>query len=464
MSFPTNFLWGASVSAFQAEGAHLLDGKSLSVADLRLKKAADAYGLADSSVSIDFYHRYKEDIQLMKECGLKSFRFSIAWTRLIPDGDGSINPKGVAFYNDLINELIKNDIQPIVTLYHFDLPQVLVERYNGFASRKCIDDFVNYAKVCFENFGDRVAYWLTINEHMVITEIPAFQGLTDLKISFQAFHHMCIAHALVTKLYHSLKLPGQIGPCISYNTRFPATVNSKDVMLAYDLDDNNVFALIDVHYYGKYPQYFINYLTKRGVMFEMEEGDEALLANAKPDFIAINWYVTEVVGQYVGENMHGEYIGPDLPRQSRSVEGVYQYYKNPYTPYSEYNWNRDGMGLRFALRRLYARYRLPIMITENGWSANETLGEDGCVHDQMRIEYFKEMVEAMSLAIDDGVELFSFNPWSFIDILSASQGMDKRYGMVFVDRSNNDLKELKRYKKDSFYWYQNVIKHNGEIK
>ena len=122
------------------------------------------------------------------------------------------------------------------------------------------------------------------------------------------------------------------------------------------------------------------------------------------------------------------------------------------------------MGLRFALRRLYARYRLPIMITENGWSANETLGEDGCVHDQMRIEYFKEMVEAMSLAIDDGVELFSFNPWSFIDILSASQGMDKRYGMVFVDRSNDDLKELKRYKKDSFYWYQNVIKHNGEIK
>ncbi len=463
MSFPKDFLWGGSISAFQAEGAYQEDGKSLTVADIRLKKASDENGLADSSVAVDFYHHYKEDIQLMKECGLKSFRFSIAWSRIIPDGCGEINPKGIAYYRNLIEELIKNDIVPIVTLYHFDFPQALIEKYNGFASRECIQDFVRYAKVCFENFGDIVPYWLTINEQMVITELPFFQGLTDLKTSYQAFHHMCIAHALVTKLYRSMHFIGQIGPCISYTTRLPATVNSKDMMLAYQMDDLNVFSLIDVHYYGEYPPYFINELKRKNLMFDVLPEDQELLADARPDFIAINWYVTEVVGQYVSENMPKEYNGPDLPRQGRSVVGEYQYYKNPYTPYSEYNWNRDGVGLRFALRRLYARYRLPIMITENGWSANEKLGTDRKIHDDMRIAYFKEMIEQMSLAIDDGVKLFSFNPWSFIDLLSSSQGMDKRYGMVYVDRTNDDLKELKRIKKDSFYYYKDVISKNGAM-
>lgn len=463
MSFPKDFLWGGSISAFQAEGAYQEDGKGLTVADLRLKKASDENGLADSSVAVDFYHHYKKDIQLMKECGLKSFRFSIAWSRIIPDGCGEVNSKGIAYYRDLIEELIKNDIVPIVTLYHFDFPQALIEKYNGFASRECIQDFVRYAKVCFENFGDIVPYWLTINEQMVITELPFFQGLTDLKTSYQAFHHMCIAHALVTKLYRSMQFNGQIGPCISYTTRLPATVNSKDMMLAYQMDDLNVFSLIDVHYYGEYPPYFINELKRKNLMFDVLPEDQELLADARPDFIAINWYVTEVVGQYVSENMSEEYSGPDLPRQGRSVVGEYQYYKNPYTPYSEYNWNRDGIGLRFALRRLYARYRLPVMITENGWSANEKLDTDGKIHDDMRIAYFKEMVEQMSLAIDDGVELFSFNPWSFIDLLSSSQGMDKRYGMVYVDRTNDDLKELKRIKKDSFYYYKDVISKNGAM-
>ena len=463
MSFPKDFLWGGSISAFQAEGAYQEDGKSLTVADIRLKKASDENGLADSSVAVDFYHHYKEDIQLMKECGLKSFRFSIAWSRIIPDGYGEINSKGIAYYRNLIEELIKNDIVPIVTLYHFDFPQALIEKYNGFASRECIQDFVRYAKVCFENFGDIVPYWLTINEQMVITELPFFQGLTDLKTSYQAFHHMCIAHALVTKLYRSMHFIGQIGPCISYTTRLPATVNSKDMMLAYQMDDLNVFSLIDVHYYGEYPPYFINELKRKNLMFDVLPEDQELLADARPDFIAINWYVTEVVGQYVSKSMPEEYSGPDLPRQGRSVVGEYQYYKNPYTPYSEYNWNRDGVGLRFALRRLYARYRLPIMITENGWSANEKLGTDRKIHDDMRIAYFKEMIEQMSLAIDDGVKLFSFNPWSFIDLLSSSQGMDKRYGMVYVDRTNDDLKELKRIKKDSFYYYKDVISKNGAM-
>lgn len=457
MNFPKNFLWGASSSAFQCEGAYLDDGKTLTVADIRSIEASKRLNIADTSITVDFYHHYKEDIALMKACGFTSFRFSISWARLIPNGTGEINPKAVAFYQDVISELKKNGIEPIVTLYHFDLPQVLIDRYNGFASRKCIDDFVAYAKVCFETFKD-VKYWLTINEQMVITFIPPFQGLKDTKTSFQAFHHMCIANALVTKLYHSLNLGGMIGPCISYTTRLPATVNSMDSMIAYQQDALHVFALIDAHVYGKYPQYFINHLNKKGLMFEIEEGDYDLMKDAYPDFLGLNWYVTDAIGQYVDEKeSFNNYEGPAMPRQERAVKGEYQFYRNPYTKYSEYNWNMDPVGLRFALRRLYDIYRLPMMITENGWSANETISEDGCIHDDLRIEYFQGMVEQMSLALEDGVELIGFNPWSFTDVLSASQGMDKRYGLVYVDRDNHDLKTMKRIPKDSYYWYQKTI-------
>ena len=433
------------------------DGKTITVADLRSIESRKQLSISDTSVTVDFYHHYKEDIALMKACGFTSFRFSISWARLIPNGTGKINPKAVSFYQDVIKELKENGIEPIVTLYHFDLPQVLVERYNGFVSRKCIDDFVAYAKVCFKTFKD-VKYWLTINEQMVITFIPFFQGLKTTKESFQTFHHMCIANALVTKLNHQMNLNGMIGPCISYTTRLPATSNSKDSMIAYQQDALHVFALIDAHVYGVYPQYFINELKRKGLTFEMKDGDEDLMKDACPDFLGLNWYVTDVIGQYVDENdSFNNYQGPAMPRQDRAVKGEYQFYKNPYTKYSEYLWNMDPVGLRFALRRLHDIYRLPMMITENGWAANETIAEDGGIHDKLRIEYLEGMVEQMSLAIEDGVNLIGFSPWSFTDVLSSSQGMDKRYGLVYVDRDNQHLNTLKRIPKDSYYWCQKTI-------
>lgn len=462
MSFPNDFLWGASISAFQAEGAKEEDGKGLTVADLRCEEVKNRLHTADTSVASDFYHRFQEDIKLMKECGLKSFRFSISWARIFPNGNGKINQKGLDYYNKVIDKLIANNIVPIVTLFHFDLPQGLIEQYKGFCSRQCIEDFVNYARVCFENFGDRVQYWLTINEQDVIANIPFFNGLTDIKESMQANHHMNIANALVMKLYHSMNLKGQIGPCMSYPTRYPASVDPKDQFLAMHLDDMNIFALLDVLIYGEYPKYYINELKKKDILFEIQEGDLLLLKGAHPDFIAINWYTSEIVGQYVDGDSFDDYDGPALPRKNRSEKGVAQYYQNPYTKYSKYGWNIDGVGLRYALRKLYSRYHMPIMITENGFSDVEEL-DNGQIHDQERIEYFTEMVKNMALAIDDGVELFSYNPWSFIDVLSSSQGMDKRYGLVFIDRTNDDEKELKRVKKDSFYWYKKCIENNGKV-
>lgn len=461
-NFPKNFLWGASMSAFQTEGAITEDGRTLSVADIRVKKMSQRFHTADTSVATDFYHRYKEDIKLMADCGLKSFRFSLSWSRIFPDGNGKVNEKGVEFYDDVINELIKYNIKPIVTLLHFDFPQSLIDQYQGFYSRKSIKDFLNYAKFCFNHFGDRVPYWLTINEQDVLANIPFFNGFENLSQSIQADHHMNIANALTMKLYHSLNLNGKIGPCLSYPTRYPASTDPKDQFIAMNLDDLGIFHLVDTLIYGKYPAYYLNHLKDNGISFHMEKGDMDLLANANPDFLAINWYTSEVVGQYIDADQVDNYKGPDLPRQNRSEKGVAQYYNNPHTEYGDFNWNIDGVGLHLALRKIYERYHLPLMITENGLALKEKV-EQGKIHDSKRINYLNQMVENMSLAIKDGVELFSYNPWSFTDVLSSSQGMDKRYGLVYIDRTNTDLKNLKRIPKDSFYWYQDCIKKNGVI-
>lgn len=339
MSFPKEFLWGGASSAFQVEGAREEDGKGLSIADIRSDKNKEKLGIASTDVAVDFYHHYKEDIQLMKECGLKAFRMSIAWSRIFPNNNTDINKKGVEFYHAVFDELLKNGIEPIVTLYHFDLPLWEVEQNKGFLSRNCIQDFVDYCSLCFQEYGTKVKYWLTINEQSIVTAIPAFQGLDNLKDSYQAFHHMSLANALVIKKYRSMKLQGMIGPCISYSTVYPASPDPKDIMIAYNEDDIKVFSLIDVHVYGKYPKYFLNYLEKEGILFDMLPEDEEILANAKPDYLGLNWYCTSVIGHYIGKEMFGEYQGQALPRQERCKVGVYQYYKNPYTPYSEYNWN-----------------------------------------------------------------------------------------------------------------------------
>lgn len=461
--FPKDFLWGASTSAFQVEGAYAEDGKGLTVADLRCMESGKKKKIADIQIASDFYHRYKEDVELMKLCGLKSFRFSISWARLYPDCSGRLNKKGIDFYDKLIYTLLESGIEPIVTLYHFDLPQWMMEEYGGFASRQAITDFLKYAKTCFLYFGDRVKYWLTINEEDVLANIPEFSGLNSVKESWQAYHHMNIANAQVMRLYHSLNLSGKIGPCISYCTVYPATLDPKDQLLAYEIEDIYSFSIMDVLIHGEYPAYLVKRLREKDLMFEIQPGDKELMMEAKPDFIGANWYTTEVVGQYVEESgSFGEYDGPELPRRRRKEKGFVQYYQNPYTKYSNPEWNTDGVGFRLALRKLYERYHLPIMVTENGLSCEYEKLEEGKVHDNNRVEYLQEMVKAMKLAIEDGVKILGYNPWSFIDLISSSQGMEKRYGLVYVNRTNEDLKDLNRYPKDSFYWYQNCIRNNGE--
>lgn len=460
--FPKEFLWGASTSAFQVEGAYNEDGKGLSVADTASFKHSDQY--ADTKVAADFYHHYQEDIAMMAELGLKSYRFSISWTRIYPMGDEEKpNEAGIAFYRNVLKELHRYGIEPIVTLYHFDMPQHLLDLYGGWSDRRSIEDYVKYARTCFERFGDFVTYWLTINEQNLMVRkdklmcIQETDGQKKEKIRHQMNHHMFLAGARAIKLCHELCPKAKIGPTFAYLPSYPATCRPEDMIAAMDADNLFNYYLTDIHVYGKYPQYYVNYLKEHDWYPSFAEGDEEILKEGKPDFLGFNYYLT-FAAQYCPEDVEK----PDyLSILNLVVPGRFCYVKNPYLTATEYGWQIDPVGFRRALMELYQRYQLPVMITENGMGTHDVLSEDGKIHDDYRIQYLKTHIEEMKKAIDDGVEVISYNTWTFMDVVSSSDGFQKRYGLVYVDRDELDEKELKRIPKDSFYYYQKLIQQNG---
>ncbi|MCD8363377.1 MAG: glycoside hydrolase family 1 protein [Lachnospiraceae bacterium] len=456
--FPEGFLWGASTSAFQVEGAYAEDGKGLSVADTASLKHSDVY--ADTKVAADFYHHYREDIVLMAELGLKSYRFSINWTRIYPNGDDEQpNEAGLRFYDKVLDELEKYGIEPIVTLYHFDMPQHLVDAYGGWADRRCIRDFVKYARTCFERYGNRVRYWLTINEQNLMVRKDKLLDIREEdpqkkeQIRHQMNHHMFLAGAEVIKLCHRMCPGAKIGPTFAYLPSYPATCKPEDVLAAMDSDNLYNYYLTDIHVYGKYPQYYRNYLEEHGWFPQFADGDEEILAGAKPDFLGFNYYLT-YAAEYCPEDVeNADY----LSILNLVVPGHFRYVKNPYLKATEYGWQIDPVGFRKSLMELYQRYQLPVMITENGMGTHDVLSEDGKIHDDYRINYLKSHIEEMRKAVCDGVEVLSYNVWAFLDLVSSSDGFSKRYGLVYIDRTEHDLKQLARIPKDSFYFYQKVI-------
>ena len=459
--FPVDFLWGASTSAFQVEGGYDEGGKGLSVADTASFAHSDKY--ADTKVAADFYHKYKEDIALMAELGLKSYRFSIAWTRILPNGDDeNANEEGVKFYHSILDELEKHNIEPIVTLYHFDLPQSLQDRFGGWADRHTIDAFAHYSEICFREFGSRIKYWLTINEQNLMIRKEGLIRINETdpvkkeKLRHQMNHHMFLANARAIKLCHKLCPNAKIGPTFAYLPSYPASCKPEDMMAALEADNFYNYYLTDVYVYGKYPEYYLRFLEEQNAVPVITEEDEKILEGAKPDFIGFNYYLT-YAAEYCPTDVKGDYIH----LLNLVVPGHFRYVKNPYLKASEYGWQIDPVGFRRALMELYQRYQLPVMITENGLGTHDVL-EDGEVHDDYRIDYLKSHLAEMKKAICDGVPVISYNTWTFIDVISSSDGFQKRYGLVYVNRDELDQKDLKRIKKDSFYFYQDLIKTNGE--
>ena len=465
--FPKGFLWGASSSAFQIEGGWDEDGKGMTVADYNSFKRSDRQ--ADSKVASDFYHHYEEDIALMKELGMNIYRFSLYWARIIPDGDGAVNEKGIAFYDKVIDLLIENGIQPFVTLYHFDLPYALVEKYNGWEDRRCVHAFERYARVCFEAFGDRVKYWQVTNEQNLMIRVDERMNINEPdawkadKMRAQMDYHMFLAHALATKACHELVEGGRIGPAVSSTCTYPLTNKPEDVWAARMNDYMKTVYCLDMHYYGEYSGIYLRYLKERDIMPEMKEEDREILKYGKPDYIAFNYYRTLCASYLPADEEHP--VGMRVYRGNEVDFDQYGYCRderNENLAASEYGAQIDPMGLRIVLNDYWGRYHLPMIITENGLGMADTLTADGKVHDDYRIDYLREHIKACALAIEDGVDLIGYSPWSFEDLLSSHQGFRKRYGFVYINREDMDLRDLSRIRKDSFYWYRNVIATNGE--
>lgn len=459
--FPKDFLWGASTSAYQVEGASLEDGKGPSCQDV--KKIPK--GTTDLTVCADHYHRYKEDIALMAEMGFKAYRFSISWTRIIPDGIGEVNPKGIAFYNNLIDECLSHNIEPIVTMFHFDMPAKLDEM-GSWSNRDSIEWFTNYARVLYENFGDRVKYWLTINEQNTLTlngpivgtlKIP--EGCENiLKEVYQQNHHMLVAQAKAMALCHDMLPNAKIGPAPNIGLVYPASCNPEDMLAAQNYNAIRNWLYLDIAVYGRYNNLVLAFLEEKNALPEIFAEDEEILKSGHPDYIGFNYYNTSTVKASDGTEALNE-----ADQQSVLNEpGFYLAYANPNLPRTEFGWFIDPIGFRATIREIYSRYHLPMLLTENGLGAYDKLEEDGSIHDQYRIKYLKDHIEQMALAIADGCDMLGYCPWSAIDLVSTHAGIVKRYGFIYVDRDEFDLKTLNRYRKDSFYWYKKVIESNGK--
>lgn len=454
--FPTDFLWGASISAHQTEGAYLADGKGLSVQDTRPR---DNNEIADFTVAVDHYHRYKEDIALLAELGIKVFRFSIAWSRIYPEGRGSVNQKGLDHYSAVINELLKQGIQPFITLNHFDLPQAL-EDQGGWTNRSTVEAFETYAKTLFNAYGDRVTHWLTINEPniMLLVDRKILGKTIPLPEKYQQFHHLMIAEKLAFKHCHELVPNGKIGPVPNISLVYAATSKPEDNQAALYFNSVRNWAYLDFACLGRYNTVFQDYLNQNGVKITIQPEDQALMTSAFPDFVAMNFYTTVTVEQ---PTMEGDMTNGISDQQSEDImeRGFYKGFTNPYLKKNAFNWTIDPLGLKTTLQTLYDRYHLPILITENGLGAEDHLEENGAVHDSYRIDYLQQHIQQCLAAIESGVELIGYNPWSAIDLISVHEGIKKRYGFIYVDRNDADEKEQKRVKKDSFYWYQKLIEN-----
>ncbi len=489
MIFPKEFLWGGATAANQFEGGWNEDGKLDSTADhmtvgsrKEIRRFTEVIDEKEyfypSHKASDFYHHYKEDIALMAEMGFKMYRLSINWTRIFPNGDDETpNQKGIEFYRNVFLELKKYNIEPLVTISHYEMPYHLAEKHDGWLSRECIDCYLKYCNVLFTEYKGLVKYWLTFNEinSLILSGNGYFSGgilsssnkdmgsgvieetdevlnqntHQDLVNQYQAIHHQFIASAKAVKLAHEIDENYKVGCMIAGICQYPLTCRPEDMILIQQERRNGFYYCGDIQVKGEYPRYSERFFKENDITIHFEEGDEKILKEGKVDFFSFSYYSTGCVTSEKNENNSGGNL----------VFGA----ANPYLTASQWGWQIDPKGLRYFLNEIYDRYQVPIMVVENGLGQNDKLEDDKTIHDDYRIAYLRAHIEQMGEAIEDGVELIGYTSWGCIDLVAASTGeMKKRYGFVYVDADDRGNGTYNRYKKDSFYWYKKVIASNGE--
>ncbi|WP_081332179.1 6-phospho-beta-glucosidase [Pediococcus pentosaceus] len=471
---PENFLWGGAVAAHQLEGAWQADGKGVSMADVMTagankvpRKITDGVVPGENYPNhegIDFYHHYREDVKMFAELGLKAFRTSIAWTRIFPNGDDAEpNEAGLKFYDDLFDECLKYGIEPVITLAHFEMPYHLVKKYNGFSDRHVIDLYVRFAETCFKRYKDKVKYWMTFNEInnqsmynndflMATNSGLVFKGDENREAAmYQAAHYELVASAKAVKLGHEINPDFQIGCMINFTPFYPLNAAPNNIMLTERLMQRRYW-FSDVHVNGVYPENVETYLQQKGYRPDITEADREILKAGTVDYVGFSYYNSNTVALPEGRS-----IDENLAPEDVTVE-------NPYLATSDWDWPIDPVGLRYSLNWLNDRYHLPMFIVENGLGAYDTVESDGAIHDPYRVDYLRAHIQEMEKAVElDGVNLMGYTPWGFIDLVSAGTGqMSKRYGFIYVDKDDDGNGTLQRSKKDSFGWYQKVIRTNGE--
>jgi len=465
MTFPKEFLWGGAVAANQCEGAYNEDGKGLSIQDVMphgIKTPHTDMPTEDNMklIGIDFYHRYPEDIKLLAQMGFKTFRTSIAWSRIFPQGDDrEPNEKGLAFYDRLFDECHKYGIEPLVTLSHYETPLHLAKKYDGWVNRELIGFYERYVRTVFARYKDKVKYWLTFNEINSVLHEPFMSGgiytpkdqLSQQDL-YQAIHHELVASALATKIGHELMPNAKIGCMVLSMPTYPLTPNPDDVIAAMKADHMNYF-FGDVHVRGAYPGYMKRYFKENHIELKMEKEDEQILQNTV-DFVSFSYYMSVCETADVKKKIKGE---------GNLMGGI----ANPYLPASDWGWQIDPQGIRYVLNMFWDRWQKPLFIVENGLGAVDELMDDGqggkTVNDDYRISYLNDHLVQVGEAIEDGVSVMGYTTWGCIDLVSASTAeLKKRYGFIYVDRKDDGTGTLARYKKKSFGWYKEIIESNGD--
>jgi len=435
LSFPEDFLWGAATSSYQIEGAVAEDGRKPSIWDTFCAQPGRIANGDDGAMAADSYHKIEEDVNLMSKIGLKAYRFSIAWPRVIPDGEGEVNKAGLAYYQKLCQELRKHGIEPVPTLYHWDLPQSL-EDQGGWRNRQTAYAFATYAQACFAALGKYVDKWITINEpwcvaylgHLTAEHAP---GHTSFEETVNVIHHVNLAHGLAVAAFRKMKCNGKVG--ISWNLMLhravSASPNDTQAAKLAEALESRVFT--DPVLKGTYPELVEH---EYGMNFPVEPGDMALIS-LPIDFIGINYYNEEAIS-YDPTSLRKYKMEPHWQRETAQ--------RWPIVPYGLFRI------LRWITQEAGAG--IPLYITENGCAVNDMLDEHGRIHDLDRIKFLFSHFEVCQQAIEEGIPLKGFFVWSLLDNFEWSWGYQKRFGIVYVD-FNNHMRTMK----DSAYFYRDVI-------
>ncbi len=470
--FPKGFLWGGATAANQLEGAWNVDGRGPAITDHMTgvdhrKVGNNAFRQYTPEIlegeyypnhtGIEFYDRFKEDIALLGEMGFKTFRLSISWSRIFPNGDEKEpNQKGLDFYRDVFKECHKHNIEPLVTIYHYDMPMGLVKKYNGFVSEEMVDIFTKFATTVAREYKDLVTYWLTMNEVNVLGLHPTFygtileDGMNHEEVKAMATKHAMLASAKTVIEMKKISKDFKIGNMVLQAPAYPHTCHPNDV-LANMHRDHLLNSYLEIQARGEYPKYLLNKYEREGIDIKLTDSEKQLLKDGIIDFISFSYYATSVVSADPEVNSKG---GGNMAFGT----------PNPYLKANDWGWQIDPTGLRILLNKLYDTYKLPLFIVENGLGYLDKVEEDGSINDDYRIEYYEEHIKAMHAAIvEDGVDLIGYTTWGCIDLISAGTGqMDKRYGFIYVNMNDKLEGDYARSRKKSFFWYKDVIATNGE--